>query len=101
LGKLRIEVLNVFGEKPDDGNAKNPLKTEDEFDVDPGDAQFDAGQHVTADIHALALQPYRQILLRPVLFGAQPGNGPANGIPGKHAVAHFNFGTVPRHASPD
>jgi len=91
LGIKGVQVLNGFREKTDDGKTEHPLQTQQEFKVDPGDAQLHTGEHVAAGVHALALQECRQMLLRPVLFGAQPGNIPANRIPGRYAAAHFNL----------
>jgi hypothetical protein len=67
------------------------LNTEEKINANLGKSQLNASEHIPTDIHALTLQLRRQMLLRPVFFGAQAGNDPANGIPWEHSIVPLNF----------
>jgi hypothetical protein len=85
--KLRIEILNLLREKPDDGKAKDLLEGNEPVIFDSTQAKLKVAHHFAADVESQTLEACRQSLLCPFLLVAPIGHLTARDILSVHTIA--------------
>jgi hypothetical protein len=89
FGELLVQIANFLRKKQDEGKTEDTLKPRKDDVIDFENPIFDAGHRKTADVHAFALQPGCQFILRPFFLGTQKGHTQADDVLAAHTVA-FN-----------
>ncbi|MGA2279144.1 MAG: hypothetical protein ABSG80_02430 [Verrucomicrobiota bacterium] len=92
--KLRIEILNLLREKPDDGKVKNLLEGVEPVIFHSTQAKFNFGEHFPADAISQALEARCQSCLCPLLLTAPIGHLSASEILSLHPIALLNLRAV-------